>query len=115
MGGGLGNDMITVTDAAKNQIIKVLSEEAQSTLRIFVQGGGCAGLNYGFTYCDDFEEGEDFLVDINDDYKMAIDGASYQYVDGATIDYETTMMGSNFTFKNPNATATCGCGSSFAI
>ena len=46
---------------------------------------------------------------------MAIDGASYQYVDGATIDYETTMMGSNFTFKNPNATATCGCGSSFAI
>ena len=71
--------MITVTDAAKAQIIKVLSEEAQTTLRVFVQGGGCAGLNYGFTYCDDFDEDDDFVVDINDDYRMAIDGASFPH------------------------------------
>ena len=106
--------MITVTDAAKAQIIKVLLEEDQTTLRVFVQGGGCAGLNYGFTYCDDFDKDDDFVVDINDDYRMAIDAASFPYIDGATIDYEIKMMGSHFTFKNPNASATCGCGSSFA-
>lgn len=107
--------MIILTDNAKQHIKEIVIEAGQSMLRLFVQGGGCAGLNYGFEFCDDYDEDEDFLMDVKDDVKLVIDGTSFQYVDGATINYENNLMGSQFTFKNPNSKATCGCGSSFAI
>lgn len=82
-------------------------------LRTFVQGGGCSGFTYGFTF-DEEQNEDDFEVPVND-FKLLIDSMSMQYLQGAVIDYKEDLMGSNFSIKNPNATTTCGCGSSFGV
>ena len=82
-------------------------------LRTFVQGGGCSGFTYGFTF-DEEQNDDDFEVPVND-FKLLIDSMSMQYLQGAVIDYKEDLMGSNFSIKNPNATTTCGCGSSFGV
>ncbi len=107
--------MITITESAKNKIIDILSEENNPNiaLRTFVQGGGCAGFNYGFTL-DEFMNEDDFEIPV-DRYKVLVDSMSMQYLQGAEIDYKEELMGSNFTIKKPNATTTCGCGTSFTV
>ncbi len=107
--------MITITESAKNKIIDILSEENNPNiaLRTFVQGGGCAGFNYGFTL-DEFTNEDDFEIPV-EQYRVLVDSMSMQYLQGAEIDYKEELMGSNFTIKNPNATTTCGCGSSFTV
>jgi iron-sulfur cluster insertion protein len=82
-------------------------------LRVFISGGGCSGFQYGFT----FEEGlgeEDTVVE-NQGVKLLIDPMSYQYLVGAEIDYTEGLEGAQFVIRNPNATTTCGCGSSFSV
>ena len=102
--------MITVTPNAIAKIQDVLAEEnnPKAKLRIFVQGGGCSGFQYGFTIDEEMSE-DDFEVE-----GILIDAMSMQYLTGAEVDYKEQLMGSQFTIKNPNVTATCGCGSSFA-
>lgn len=106
--------MITVTEPAKQRIAELLSEEPPNTyLRTFVQGGGCSGFQYGFTFDD--RQNEDDLVFEFDAVKVLIDAMSLQYLTGAEIDYRDDLNGSSFTIKNPNAETTCGCGSSFSV
>ncbi len=107
--------MITITENAKSKIIEILKEENNPDLKVrtFVQGGGCSGMQYGFTFDEDQNE-DDWEFDIGTG-KMLIDSMSMQYLSGAEIDYKEDAMGSNFSIKNPNAQTTCGCGSSFSV
>lgn len=107
--------MITVTDSAKDKIKDILAEENDPNLklRMFVQGGGCAGFSYGFTL-DDEQNEDDFEIEAGSTM-ILVDAMSAQYIQGATVDYEETIMGSNFKIQNPQAVSTCGCGSSFSI
>lgn len=103
--------MITITESAKTKIADILAEENNPTLRVraFVQGGGCSGMQYGFTLDESTDPDDDFEVD-----GVLVDSMSMQYMSGATIDYREDAMGSNFVIDNPMATTTCGCGSSFS-
>ena len=83
------------------------------SLRTFVQGGGCSGFSYGFTFDDTVNE-DDFEIPL-DEFKVLVDGMSMQYLQGAEVDYVESLQGSQFSIKNPNATTTCGCGSSFGV
>jgi len=107
--------MITISDAAKAKIKDLLLEEGNPklALRTFVQGGGCSGFSYGFTF-DEEQQEDDFAIPL-DEFKVLVDSMSMQYLQGAEIDYKDELMGSSFTIKNPNATTTCGCGSSFGV
>lgn len=104
--------MITVTDNALTKLNTILNEEnAGAKLRIFIQGGGCSGLQYGFAIEEQQEE-DDFVVS-EGNVSILIDGMSSAYIEGATIDFSQDQYGENFVIKNPNAKTTCGCGSSF--
>ena len=108
--------MITITDSAKEKIIDLLIDENDPSLKLrtFVQGGGCSGFQYGFTF-DNEQNEDDFEFEISGDYKVLVDAMSMQYMTGAVIDYKEDLMGSSFSITNPNAQTTCGCGSSFSI
>jgi iron-sulfur cluster insertion protein len=107
--------MITISPSASVKIQDILSEEnnLNINLRVFIQGGGCSGFSYGFTL--DSEKNEDDLEIPVGRWKVIIDAMSLQYLQGAEVDYIDELMGSQFTIKNPNATTTCGCGSSFGV
>ena len=107
--------MITISVSAKEKIKDLLSEEnnPKLSLRTFVQGGGCSGFSYGFTFDEDAGE-DDFEIPV-DGFRVLVDSASMQYLQGAEIDYKEDLQGSSFSIKNPNATTTCGCGSSFGV
>jgi len=107
--------MINITDSAKNKINDLLFEEGNPnlSLRTFVQGGGCSGFSYGFTF-DEVKNEDDFEISTGS-FKLLIDAMSMQYLQGAEIDYKEDLSGSNFSIKNPNAQSTCGCGSSFSV
>ena len=106
--------MLTVTEAAQTKITDILAEENNPSLklRMYVQGGGCSGMSYGFTL-DEEQNEDDFEIPIIST-SVLIDAMSMQYVSGATIDYKDDLSGSQFVIKNPNAETTCGCGSSFS-
>ena len=108
--------MIELTDAAKTRIIDLLIDEnnPQLKLRTFVQGGGCSGFSYGFTFDEEVNE-DDFEFPVDEKFKVLIDAMSMQYLQGAEIDYKEEIHGSQFVIKNPNAQSTCGCGSSFSV
>jgi iron-sulfur cluster insertion protein len=107
--------VITITESAKSKIKDLLLEENNPSLslRTFVQGGGCSGFSYGFTF-DEITNEDDFEIPV-DEFKVLIDAMSMQYLSGAEIDYKEDLLGSSFNIKNPNATTTCGCGSSFGV
>ena len=104
--------MITVTPKAAEQLKDILTEEAGTYLRAFVQGGGCSGFQYGLQLEKNLLEGADQIFESNG-VKVVVDPVSISYLKGAEIDFEETPNGGGFTIKNPNATSTCGCGSSF--
>jgi len=107
-------NQITIDDSAIVKIKDLLSEENTPNLklRIFVSGGGCSGFQYGFTF-DENQNDDDFVVD-QDEVSLLVDAHSMQYLTGSVISYDTSLMTSGFNIKNPAATSTCGCGSSFA-
>jgi len=107
--------MVTVKENAIKKIKEILAEENNPNinLRIFVQGGGCSGFQYGFTL-DESVTDEDFVLDL-DGVKLLVDSMSRQYLQGAEVDYTESLAGSQFAIRNPNAQSTCGCGSSFAV
>ena len=106
--------MITITESAVAKIRDIIAEENNPSLklRVFVQGGGCSGFQYGFTF-DEAVNDDDTLV-TKGNVTLLIDSMSLQYLVGAEIDYKEDVSGSQFVIKNPNATTTCGCGSSFS-
>ena len=107
--------MITISDSAVRKIKSIIAEEDPDLkLRVFVQGGGCSGFQYGFTLEELPAADDDFTFE-RDGVGVVIDSMSMQYMNEAEIDYKEDMMGASFTIKNPNVTATCGCGSSFTI
>jgi iron-sulfur cluster insertion protein len=105
--------MITITEQAIDKIKDIIAEENNPSLklRVFVQGGGCSGMQYGFTL-DEEQAEDDWDLDINGVH-ILVDSMSGGYLQGAEIDYKDTDMGSSFSISNPNAQTTCGCGSSF--
>jgi iron-sulfur cluster insertion protein len=108
--------MVEITESAKVKVIDLLNEENNPglMLRTFVQGGGCSGFQYGFTF-DEERNDDDFEIALDDKWKVVVDAMSMQYLQGAQIDYTEDLNGSQFTIKNPNAQSTCGCGSSFSV
>ena len=103
------------TDSAANKVKDLIIEEGNPDLklRVFVSGGGCSGFQYGFTF-DEIRNEDDTVLE-KDGVMLLIDPMSYQYLVGAEIDYQESIEGSQFVIKNPNATSTCGCGSSFSV
>lgn len=103
------------TDAAVEKVRELLLEEGNPDLklRVFVQGGGCSGFQYGFTF-DDVTDDDDTIIE-KGGVQLLIDPMSFQYLVGAEIDYKDDLEGAQFVIRNPNATTTCGCGSSFTI
>ena len=106
---------ILFTDSAAAKVKDLLIEEGNANLklRVFVQGGGCSGFQYGFTFDEDVNEDDtEFL---KNGVTLLVDSMSFQYLVGAEIDYKEDIEGSQFVIRNPNATTTCGCGSSFSV
>ena len=108
-------DPLLFTDNAANKVKQLIEEEgnADLKLRVFVSGGGCSGFQYGFTF-DEVTKEDDTVLNKNG-VQLLIDPMSFQYLAGAEIDYSEGLEGSQFVIKNPNATTTCGCGSSFSV
>ena len=108
------NDLLVFTDAAADKVKNLIEEEKNDSLklRVFVSGGGCSGFQYGFTFDENVQDG-DKRVEKNG-VTLLVDPMSFQYLTGAEIDYKEDLEGSQFVIKNPNATTTCGCGSSFS-
>ena len=103
------------TDSAVEKVKSLIIEEGNPDLklRVFVQGGGCSGFQYGFTF-DEIVNEDDTKIE-KDGVMLLVDSMSYQYLLGAEIDYKEDLDGAQFVIRNPNATTTCGCGSSFSV
>jgi iron-sulfur cluster insertion protein len=108
-------EQLTITDSAFERISDLIAEENNPNLKLrtFVQGGGCSGFQYGFTF-DELQNEDDFVIEKNN-ITVLIDAMSMQYLTDAVIDYKDDIMGSSFSISNPNAETTCGCGSSFSV
>ncbi len=106
--------LLEFTDAAAFKVKALIEEEKNDNLklRVFVTGGGCSGFQYGFTFDETINEGDTEVE--NQGVKLLIDPMSFQYLVGAEIDYSEGLEGAQFVIRNPNATTTCGCGSSFS-
>ncbi len=109
------SDTMTLTDNAAKKVRRLRDDEGNQNLmlRVYVTGGGCSGFSYNFNFAD--EIGEDDASYDNGDVTMVVDSLSYQYLQGSSVDYVEGLEGSRFVVSNPNATTTCGCGSSFSI
>jgi iron-sulfur cluster insertion protein len=106
---------IVFTDAAAEKVSELIIEEDNPDLklRVFIAGGGCSGFQYGFTFDEKIEEGDSKVE--NGGVTLIVDPMSVQYLMGAEIDYKEDLQGAQFVIRNPNATTTCGCGSSFSV
>ena len=107
--------MMKLETSAVEKLRDLVAEEGNPNLmlRVFVQGGGCSGMSYGFTF-DEMQNEDDFDF-AYEDVKVVVDSMSMQYLQGASIDYKEDLMGASFVINNPQAQTTCGCGSSFSI
>ena len=106
---------LTVTDRAANRIAKLLAQPEYTglTMRLAVQGGGCSGFAYGFSF-DDEARADDIIIE-KGGIKVLVDEVSLDYLRGSEIDYTQEMIGATFTVRNPNAASSCGCGNSFSV
>lgn len=103
------------TTAAAAKVSELIAEEGNPALklRVYIQGGGCSGFQYGFEF--DEAQAEDDLAIVTDEVTLIVDPLSLQYLMGASVDYIESLHGAQFTIRNPNAKTTCGCGSSFTV
>jgi iron-sulfur cluster insertion protein len=115
IGSMAGPPPVVFTDAAAKKVNELIKDEdnPELKLRVFISGGGCSGFQYGFTFDEKIEEG-DSRID-NQGVTLVIDPMSVQYLMGAEIDYKEDLQGAQFVIRNPNASTTCGCGSSFSV
>lgn len=109
------NTPVFVSDSAVSKVRELAEQNGghDLKLRVFVTGGGCSGFQYGFSF-DETEEIEDAVIE-KGGMSLLVDPMSYQYLVGATVDYQEGLQGAQFVVQNPNASSTCGCGSSFTI
>jgi len=110
----VSSNALTFTSAAAKKVASMIEEEGNPDLklRVYIQGGGCSGFQYGFSFDEDINEGDEVVV--TDGVTLLVDPMSLQYLMGAEIDYTEGLQGAQFVIRNPNATTTCGCGSSFS-
>ena len=113
----VATDPITVTTAAASKITTLLSEEQkqEAGLRVFVQGGGCSGFQYGLMIEEGAGDADSDRVFQSNGVTLFVDPISIRYLTGAEVDFVDNLMGGGFTIKNPNAKSTCGCGQSFGV
>ncbi len=106
---------LNFTDAAADKVGALIKQEgnADLKLRVYISGGGCSGFQYGFTFDDAIQDGDTKIE--NRGVTLLVDPMSVQYLMGAEIDYKEDLSGAQFIIRNPNATTTCGCGSSFSV
>lgn len=106
---------IALSERAASKVKRLIDAEGnpELKLRVFITGGGCSGFSYGFTFDD--QVADDDAVVQRDDVTLVVDALSYPYLSGSEVDYREDLQGSQFVVANPNASATCGCGNSFAI
>ncbi len=106
---------LTFTDAAARKTLELILEEhnPELKLRVYISGGGCSGFQYGFMF--DETQAEDDISVSNDGVTLLVDPLSFQYLLGAEVDYTENLQGAQFVIRNPNASTTCGCGSSFSV
>ena len=109
------SEPIIFTDSAAEKVGKLITEEGNDNLklRVYISGGGCSGFQYGFTF--DEEVNDDDTTVENSGVTVLVDSMSVQYLTGAEIDYKEDISGAQFVIRNPNASTTCGCGSSFSV
>lgn len=108
-------ELLVVTQNAADKVKALIKEEGNDALklRVFVTGGGCSGFQYGFSFDENINDGDTAIE--KDGVTFLVDPMSYQYLVGAELDYQEGLMGAQFMINNPNASTTCGCGSSFSI
>lgn len=106
---------LVFTDAAARKVQELVLGEGNPDLklRVYISGGGCSGFQYGFSF--DEEQAEDDIAVQNDGVTLLVDPLSFQYLMGAEVDYAESLAGAQFVIRNPNASTTCGCGSSFSV
>jgi iron-sulfur cluster insertion protein len=106
---------LVFTNAAATKVGELIQEESNPNLklRVFIQGGGCSGFQYGFTFDENVDEGDTRIE--NCGVTLLVDPMSIQYLEGSEIDYREDLNGAQFVIRNPNASTTCGCGSSFGV
>ena len=111
----MSENPLIFTSAAATKVRELIDDEGNSALmlRVFITGGGCSGFQYGFTFDENLADGDTVIE--NEGVKLLIDPMSFQYLAGAEIDYTEGLEGAQFVIRNPNATTTCGCGSSFSV
>lgn len=109
------SDDLVITQSAAAKVSELIREEGNDDLmlRVFVQGGGCSGFQYGFSFDEQVQDGDVVLE--QGGVKFLVDPMSFQYLTGAEIDYTESLQGAQFVIRNPNASTTCGCGSSFSV
>jgi iron-sulfur cluster insertion protein len=110
----MSDESIVFTDAAAAKVAELIRDEGNPALmlRVYVQGGGCSGMQYGFEFDENTEDGDTQVEKMG--VKLLVDPMSFQYLSGAEIDYRDGLEGAQFVIRNPHASTTCGCGSSFA-
>jgi len=113
--GTASEELLVVTQNAADKVKALIEEEGNDALklRVFVTGGGCSGFQYGFSFDEKVNDGDTAIE--KDGVLFLVDPMSYQYLVGAELDYQEGLMGAQFMINNPNASTTCGCGSSFSI
>lgn len=111
----VSEEVITVTQSAADKVRALINDEGNDALklRVYVTGGGCSGFQYGFTFDENINDGDATIE--KDGITFLVDPMSYQYLVGAELDYKEDLQGAQFVIRNPNASTTCGCGSSFSI
>ena len=111
----VSNTPLIFSDSAADKVGQLIAEEQNENLklRVYITGGGCSGFQYGFTFDENVND-DDTLVE-NGDVCVMVDSMSIQYLGGAEIDYKEDLEGAQFVIRNPNASTTCGCGSSFSV
>jgi len=109
------NIPLVFTNSAAEKVKQLIEEEGNPTLklRVFISGGGCSGFQYGFTFDESIND--DDMVTEKNGVQLLVDSMSFQYLVGAEIDYQENIQGAQFVIKNPGASSTCGCGSSFSV
>jgi iron-sulfur cluster insertion protein len=110
-----GERVLVFTDAAAKKVGQLIEQEGnpELKLRVYIQGGGCSGFQYGFTFDEEAQDGDTSVENLG--VTLLVDPMSVQYLTGAEIDYREDLTGAQFIIRNPNATTTCGCGSSFSV
>lgn len=110
-----GDSPLVFTAAAATKVGQLIEQEGnpELNLRVYIQGGGCSGFQYGFTFDEEVQDGDTEVI--REGVRLLVDPLSVQYLTGAEIDYKEDLSGAQFIIRNPNASTTCGCGSSFSV